>query len=527
MKQMDIFNQFPAITVLIGTVIACPLFIFSLLWISKGFSKSRNKKRQAPEAGGSWPVIGHLHLLGGPKPPHIVLSDMAEKYGPIFTIKMGVYRALIISDWTIAKECLTTNDTTFASRPHTLAMEILGFNRTMFGFAPYGPFWREMRKVSTLQLLSNYRLDRLRHVRQSEIKISLQELYQLRNERKDEYDKVLVEMKNWFKDVTLNVILKMIVGKRIPSSGNDAEGERWKQALEDFYELSGKFVISDALPYLRWLDIGGDERFMKKVKKELNEVAEGWLQDHKRNKSDSSKLKNEDFMDVMLSSLTDYGKHDADTLNKATSMGLTLAASDTTTVTLTWILSLLLNNRHVLKKVQEELDIHVGKDKLVEESDIKKLVYLQAIIKETLRLYPAGPLLLPHVAMEDCVVSGYHIPAGTRLFINAHKLHRDPRVWSDPCEFQPERFLTTHKDIDVKGQNFELIPFGSGRRMCPGVSFALQVLELTVASLLQGFEFGTPLDEPVDMTEGIGLTNLKATPLQVYLTPRLPAFCYN
>ncbi|XWS21112.1 hypothetical protein CRYUN_Cryun30bG0027400 [Craigia yunnanensis] len=523
---MDLFHQFPAITVLIGTIFAFPL-LFSILWISKSILKNRNIKRAAPEAGSSWPVIGHLHLLRGPKPPYKVLTDMVEKYGSIFTIKMGVHRVLVVSDRETAKECLTTNDKAFASRPNMVAMEVLSYNHAMFGFAPYGPYWRQMRKVATLQLLSNYRLDRLRHVRQSEIKISLQELYQLWNEKKDSSDKVLVEMKKWFGDVTLNVILRMIVGKRIPTSGNDAESERWKQALKHFFDLSGKFVISDALPYLRWLDMGGDEMFMKKVWRELDQVAEGWLQEHKQKRSDSGKLKSdEDFMDVMLSILTDAGEHDADTINKASCLGLILTASDTTMVTLTWILSLLLNNRHALKKAQEELDIHVGKDKLVEESDIKMLVYLQAIIKETLRLYPAAPLSVPHESIEDCVVGGYHIPAGTRLLINIYKLHHDPRVWSDPYEFQPERFLTTYKDFDVRGQNFELIPFGSGRRMCPGISFAFQVLELTLASLLQGFEFGTPLDEAVDMSEAIGLTNLKATPLQVLITPRLPAFCY-
>ncbi|XP_022752262.1 cytochrome P450 CYP82D47-like [Durio zibethinus] len=525
---MELFHTFPTNSVVIGTIFAFPLFLLSLLWISKTAFKSRNKKRAAPVAGGSWPLIGHLHLLGGPTPAHIVLSDMAEKYGPIFTIKMGVHRALVVSDHETAKECLTTNDKAFATRPKTLAMELLSYNHAMFGFAPYGPYWRQMRKIATLELLSSYRLDRLRHVRQSEIKISVQELYQLWNEKKDSSGKISVEMKKWFKNVTLNVILRMIVGKRIPSSGNDAESERWKQALKDFFDLSGKFVISDALPYLRWLDIGGDERFMKKVRKELDDVAKGWLEDHKRKRSDAAgkSKSDEDFMDVMFSIVIDDGKHDADTINKATCLALILAASDTTMVTLTWALSLLLNNRDALKKAQEELDIHVGKDKLVEESDLKKLVYLQAVVKETLRLYPPGPLSLPHESMEDCVVSGYHIPAGTRLLINLNKIHRDPKVWSYPCEFQPERFLTTFKDFDVKGQNFELIPFGSGRRMCPGVSFALQVLELTLASLLQGFELGTPSDESVDMTEAIGLTNLKATPLQVFVTPRLPAFCY-
>ncbi|KAE8679889.1 putative Cytochrome P450 [Hibiscus syriacus] len=521
---MDVFHSLSSTS----TILASIIFLFSLIWIFRNTWKAINRKTEAPVAGNSWPVIGHLHLLRGPKPPHKILSEMAEKYGPIFTIKMGVHRALIVSDHETAKECLTVNDKAFANRPSTLVMEFLSYNHAMFGFAPYGNHWRQMRKLATLELLSNYRLERLRHVRESEIKTSLKELYQLWDEKKDGSDNLLVDMRKWFESATLNVILRMIVGKRIPSSGTDAESEKWKKALKDFFDLSGKFVISDALPYLRWFDIGGDERLMKKVKKELDEVAQGWLQDHKRKRSstDTSNNNNEDFMDVMLSMTMETEKHDADTINKASCLSMILAASDTTMVTLTWAMSLLLNNRDELRKLQQELDIHVGKERLVQESDIKNLVYLKAIIKETLRLYPAGPLGVPHESMEDCTVRGYHISAGTRLFINLSKLHRDPRVWSDPCEFRPQRFLTTHKDIDLRGQNFELIPFSSGRRMCPGVSFGVQVLELVLASVVQGFELKTPLDEVVDMSEGIGLTNLKATPLQLLITPRLPSSCY-
>nr|POE70888.1 cytochrome p450 82a4 [Quercus suber] len=129
-----------------------------------------------------------------------------------------------------------------------------------------------------------------------------------------------------------------------------------------------------------------------------------------------------------------------------------------------------------------------------------------------MRLYPAAPLLVPHESLEDCTLAGYNIPSGTRLIVNVSKLHQDPNVWVDPPEFRPERFLTTHKDVDVKGQHFELIPFGSGRRMCPGISFALQVTQLTLATLLHAFE--------------IGLTNLIATPLEFNLTPRLAAQAY-
>ncbi|KAF5817831.1 putative cytochrome P450 [Helianthus annuus] len=157
-----------------------------------------------------------------------------------------------------------------------------------------------------------------------------------------------------------------------------------------------------------------------------------------------------------------------------------LGGSDTTAVTLTWAISLLLNHPELLKKLQQELDDHVGKERQVDESDIKSLVFLEAVIKKTLRLYPAGPLLAPREAREDCTIAGYNVKAGTRLIINVWKLQRDETVWSDPAKFEPERFIGVgHEHIDVRGHQFVLVPFGLGRRSCPGISFALQVLHLT------------------------------------------------
>ena len=200
--------------------------------------------------------------------------------------------------------------------------------------------------------------------------------------------------------------------------------------------------------------------------------------------------------------------------------------SDTSTVTLTWTIALLLNNHPVLKKVQDELDVQVGRERIVNESDISKLVYLQAIVKETLRLYPAGRLAGPCEFTENCIIGGYHVPKGTRLIMNVWKIQTDPRIWSDPLEFKPERFLTTHKNVDVRGQNFELLPFGSGRRVCPGISFALQMVHLALASFLHMYDISIPSDAKVDMTETVGLTNNKATPLEVLIKPRLhlPSF---
>ncbi|GMI78162.1 cytochrome P450, family 82, subfamily C, polypeptide 4 [Hibiscus trionum] len=527
---MDYFHSATATSTIAIICFPLLLFLFSFLWISKAISISTNQKKTAPEAGGAWPVIGHLRLLGGPQPPHISLANMADKYGPIFTIKLGVRRALVVSSSEVAKECLTVNDKAFATRPKLLSMEILGYNSAMIGFAPYGPYWRQVRKFTTTELLSNHRLSSLKHVRESEIKTSLQQLYELWNRKKsNDIDKVVVEMKTWFKDVTLNVILRIIIGKRIPDSyEKDDKTVVLKKTLDNFMETTGKFMISDALPFLRWFDIGGDEKLMRKIAEELDQVVEGWLQEHKQKRVEEEANNEKEFMGVMLSLLRDSEEYDTDTVNKANTLALILAAEDTTAITLTWVLSLLLNNPDALSKIQQELNIHVGRDKLfVTESDTKNLVYLQSVIKETLRLYPPAPLSLIHEAIQDCTVNGCHVSAGTWLILNLRKIQRDPRVWENPSEFRPERFMTTHKDVDVRGQNFELIPFGSGRRMCPGVSLALQILQLTLANLLHWFEFETPSDGTIDMREAVGITSSKATPLEVHITPRLPAIVYD
>ncbi|KAK8608620.1 hypothetical protein V6N13_024037 [Hibiscus sabdariffa] len=430
---MDYFHSFTATSTVAIFCFPLLLFLFSFLWISKAFSTSTNQMKAAPEAGGAWPVIGHLRLLGGPEPPHISLATMADKYGPIFTIKLGVHRALVVSSWEIAKECLTKNDKAFATRPKLLFMELLGYNYAMVSIAPYGAYWRQVRKFATIELLSNHRLDSFKHIRESEIKMCLQQLYELWNRKRStsNCDKVLVEMKSWFKDVTLNVILRIIVGKRIPNSGEiDNETVKWKKSLDEFTKISGKFVVSDTLPFLRWFDIGGDEKSMRKIAEELDRVMEGWLREHKQKRVEDEANSEEDFMGVMLSLLRDAEEHDADTINKATSLTLILAGEDTTSITLTWALSLLLNNREALNKIQQELNTHVGKDKF-------------------------------------------------------------------------------------------------GRRMCPGISFALQVLQLTLANLLHWFEFETSSGEAIDMREATGITSSKATPLEVRITPRLPSFVYD
>ncbi|CAI0558602.1 unnamed protein product [Linum tenue] len=455
---------------------------------------------------------------------------MAENHGPIFTIRMGVHPALVVSNWETAKECLTTLDRVFADRPETLATHILGYDRSMFGFSPYGPYWRQIRKIATLELLSSHRLDLLKHVRESEVQVATKELYSYWT-KNEANGSVLIELTGWFEEITLNVILKMIVGKSVGYLTGGEDGVRLRRTFMDFFDLSGRFVVADGLPFLRWLDVGGFEKAMRRTAEEMEAVVGEWLREHKarrgsRGGGEKAAAAAEDFMDVILNVVGEEGGIEDRTLIM-TLQALTLAASDTTAVTMTWLIALLVNHPEVLKTAQSELDSHVGKERRVQESDLRHLDYLKAIVKETLRLYPAAPLSVPHQSTEDCTVAGRFVRKGTRLIVNLSKIQRDPRVWSDPDEFRPDRFLTTHKDVDLRGQDFELIPFGSGRRMCPGVNFAMQVMHLTVATLLHGFDFSRTTVQPVDMTESIGLTNPRASPLDVQLAPRLPAHLYG
>lgn len=511
--------------------------IFSLLCYYFLFP-SRSKKspsglKSPPEAGGAWPFTGHLHLFDFNDPskiPHLSFGALADKHGPVFTIRLGQRRLLVVSDWKLAKELFTTHDLTISSRPIVKASHILGYNVSMFGWTPYGTYWRDMRKFVVVQLLSNRRQEMLSHVRASETTRYIKELYNSWVSKKESTNgRLLVDMTQWFGDLNLNVILRMVAGKRFYDDGAEAEeGRRTREVMRDFFHLSGLIIPGDVFPFLGRFDIGGYEKKMKENAKELDRIVGQWLEEHKVKERSSDKP--QDFMDVMLEELKGDKKlteFDIDTAIKSSCVNLISGGTDTTSVTLVWTLAQLINHPRVLKKAQEELDTVVGKERRVQESDISKLVYLQAVAKEAFRLNAAAQLGGPRVFSEDTNLGGYHIPKGTWLMVNLWKMQRDPKVWSkDALEFKPERFLETHKNIDVMGTDFELIPFGAGRRICPGSHLAVHILHLVMANLLQAFDLWNVSDKPVDMTETAGMTNSKATPLEVLVAPRLAPHLY-
>lgn len=527
--------------------ISC-LLLFLALFASRSLIVTRKrgkgeKKIRAPEPPGAWPFIGHLHLLGAQVPIVRILGAMADKHGPIFSLRLGNRQAVVVSSWEMVKECFTTNDRNFASRPVMAVAKYIGYDHALFSLAPYGPYWREMRKMVTLELLTNQRLEKLKHVRQSELDNLIKNFYLLitssSSSSKDNSTK-LINLNNWIEYLTFNMILRTLAGKRFSSCSDgdgkkddDQEDEDWmiKEAIKKTLYLSGVFVVSDVIPSLEWMDIGGHIKAMKQAGKELDGVLQPWLEEHIQRRKESQVEDDADFMDVMLSAFPEnsvnFAGHKRDDIIKSTTANLILTASESTAETLIWAVSLLLNNREILKLAQEELDAQVGKTRWVQESDIGNLKYLQAIVKETLRLYPPGPLSGPREASEDCYIGEYFVPKGTRLIVNLWKLHRDPRVWKDPLQYKPERFMDSHNNVNYKGQSYEYIPFSSGRRMCPAVNYGLLVVHLTLARLIQSYELATPMNVAVDMSEGLGIALPKVKPLEVILTPRLPLELYQ
>ncbi|XP_057733340.1 cytochrome P450 CYP82J17-like [Arachis stenosperma] len=509
-------------------LVASALVLLYNIW--RIMNKTSEKQLQAPELPGAFPLIGHLHLLGTKTPLARTFASFSDKYGPIFRIRLGSYPAIVISNKDGIKECFTINDKALASRPKSSQGVYIGYNYAGFGFAPYGSFFIKHKKLATLELLSSRRVELSRYVYESEIDTLIKDL--LLYSAGNSPDKVVV-ISEWLERLSFNIITKMIAGKRYFSflqDVDDVEAHRVVKLIREALHLSGGgFVPSDVIPIIQWFGIKGKVlKSMKRIAKDLDTLLGSWVEEHrmKGNKVNSSSEK-QDFIDVMLSVVEDDpdSGHTRDTIIKAQIMGILLAGTDTTSSAMIWMLALLLKNKHALKRAQEEINVHVGSLRKVEAYDMKNLVYLQAIFKETLRLYPGGPLLLPHEAREDCYINGYYVPKGTRVFGNVWKLHRDPSIWSEPDKFSPERFINANGEVD-EDHHFEYLPFGLSRRVCPGTSLATQVSLITLARFLQTFHFDSPMDEPLDMREGLGLTLPKLTPLKIILSPQVSCELY-
>ncbi|MFS7916970.1 putative cytochrome P450 [Helianthus anomalus] len=292
-------------------------------------------------------------------------------------------------------------------------------------------------------------------------------------------------------------------------------------------KIMGQPNLSDFFPTLAWFDLQGVERNMKNVAKKRDQIFESIIEDRikSNNKMSPDGILHEGNKDLLQILLDLEDQQDLNmTQVKALLSDFMIAGTETTTSLIEWAMANIMRNNKVMKKIQEELVEIVGLNNMVEESHLPKLQYLDATIKETFRLHPIAPILLPRVPSKDCVVGGYTIPKGCVIFLNVISIHRNPQCWDKPLEFKPERFLANEgtNKWDYNGNDLKFLPFGSGRRLCPCVPLAEKMQMLILASLLHSFDWSLPNAEEHDLSESFGITLKKTKPLIAIPYQRLP-----
>ncbi|CAN6557893.1 unnamed protein product [Malus baccata var. baccata] len=443
-------------------------------WISKG----KNKKKKLPPGPRGFPIFGSLHLLG--KVPNRNLYQLAQKYGDIMYMRLGLHHNIVISSPRAAELFLKTHDLTFASRPPYAGAKHVIFGQTNMSFAEYGPYWRDKRKMCMLELLSSHKINSFKAMRREEVSLLIQSVQEDANNRR-----VPINLSDKIASLGVDLTCRMVFGKKYKD--------------EDFGERGFTAVLKEPL------DLQGLTKKMKTINKAFNTLFEKIIDDHLQSKDEE---RTKDFVDAVLGHM---GSEESDyrierVHVKAVMLDMFAASLDTPSSAILWALSELLRHPQVMKKLQKELENVVGLNRMVEESDLEKLEYLDMVVKETLRLHLVLPLLLPHLSIEDCTVDGYHIPKNSRLIINAWAIGRDPSAWEDAEKFVPERFEGSN--IDVKGKHFHLIPFGSGRRRCAGMQLGLIVVQFVLAQIVHCFDWelsDNMLPNELDMSEVFGL----------------------
>ncbi|KAK7271265.1 hypothetical protein RJT34_27013 [Clitoria ternatea] len=462
------------------------------------------------------PIIGNLHMLG--KLPHRTLQALAQKYGPLMSMKLGKVPAIVVSTPEAAELFLKTYDIVFASRPKTQSSKYISYGSKGLVFSEYGAYWRNMRKLCTLQLLVASKVEMFAPLRREELGEMVKFL------EKSAASHNVVDLSNLVADLVENITYKMVFGRSKDDRVNV------KNLVREVLNLAGTFNIADYVPWLGVFDLQGLRKRLKTVSSAFDQVLELLIKDHEQSSDEGKHRK--DFMHILLA-LVDQplDPHDDQsqvidrTHIKAIVMTMILAAIDTSATTVEWAMSEIIRNPRVMKKLQGELESAVGKNRLVEETDLEKLHYLDKVVKETLRLYPVAPLLVPRESREDATIDGYFIKKKSRIIINAWAIGRDTKVWSENAEkFYPERFGIGNSNVDMRGNDYRLIPFGSGRRGCPGIHLGLTTVKIVVAQLVHCFNWELPLGmspDDLDMNEKFGLTMPRSKPLLVVPTYRL------
>uniref|UniRef100_A0A2N9IAE5 Cytochrome P450 n=1 Tax=Fagus sylvatica TaxID=28930 RepID=A0A2N9IAE5_FAGSY len=442
--------------------------------------------------------------------PHIALAQLAQKLGPIIHLQLGRVPTIVVSSAHLAKLILKTHDHVFASRPNLLSAQYLSFNCSDVTFSPYGPYWRQARKICVTELLNSKRVNSFQLLRDEEVN---RLLGSVSGQSGSELD-----LGKMFFTLANDVLCRVAFGKRFKEESGEGQKRHLVGVMTETQELFGGFCLGDFFPDWEWVNsLSGYKKRLSRNLEDLRAVCEEIIEEHVKKEQDSyGGDGKEDFVDVLLrvQQREDLEVPITDDNLKALVLDMFVAGTDTSSATLEWTMTELARHPKVMKKAQEEVRNVASSLGKVEESHLQHLHYLKAVIKETMRVHPPVPLLVPRESMEKCNLEGYEIPAKTRVLINTYAIGRDPNSWENPLEYNPERFMDTN--IDIKDQDFRFLPFGGGRRGCPGYSFALATVEIALARLLYHFDWALPQGvgaDDMDLSEIFGLATRKKTPI--------------
>ncbi|CAI0439158.1 unnamed protein product [Linum tenue] len=478
----------------LATILVLTLFIIR---------KQRSKTAGLNLPPGPWklPIIGNIHQMAGDQ-PHRRLRDLSRKYGPdVMSLQLGELSYIVISTPEAAKLVMKTHDVAFASRPYLLAGDIVYYGCKDIGLAPYGEYWRQMRKICTLELLSAKRVQSFRHIREEEVSKLVASLSTAAASGEP------VDLTQMLSTATSSITSRAAFGK--------AQGltNAFMTVISNISDAASGFKISDLYPSLKFLPaLTGFKAKLEKMREASDSVLDQVIDEHKSRrragrKGDGEK---EDLIDVLLNlqEKQDLGVPITMEVIKAVTLEIFLAGIETSTTTIGWAMSEMMKDSKVLQKAQQEVRRVYGDDggNHFDEAYLDQLKYLDMVIAESLRLHPPLPFLVPRENRDQKVeLDSYEVPVNTSVIVNAWAINRDPRYWTEAERFYPERFMKC--SADYKGPDFQFIPFGAGRRICPGISFGMAVVKLTLANLLFHFDWTLPAGQKsIDMRECFGMT---------------------
>ncbi|KAL6008037.1 hypothetical protein ACLOJK_033543 [Asimina triloba] len=468
--------EFPSSLLLISLLLPCIYFLVSL-------ARKRPGHGNLPPGPVPLPIVGSLFKLGNK--PNESLARLAKLHGPLMTLHLGSVPTVVVSSASMAKLVLQKNDQVFAGRTVVDAVRVLNYEDASMVWLQPNSAWRKLRMLCNTHIFTTQRLDASQALRRHKVQELLAYVREHCREGKS------VDIGKAAFAATFNLVSNTLFSVDLVDP-NSESAQEFKELVWNILEEAGKPNLSDYFHFLRAVDPQGIRRRMKGYFGRLHATFDEIIHQRLLLRSSPDYCGGDDFLDPLLDHSQDSNHRDI----KALLTDIFVAGSDTSSTTLEWAMAELLRDPKIMGKARAEIMETIGPEKEVEESDMGRLPYLQAVVKETFRLHPAAPLLIPHRAESDVQICG------------------DADAWEQPTSFIPERFIGSQ--VDFKGQNFELIPFGAGRRICPGMPLAHRMVHLILASLLHSFSWRLPDGvgpHDMDMNSKFGITLQMEAPL--------------